>query len=123
MSVLAEIYGKESFWQVLFVTCLIGGGTAWITGHTLANNWRSLTQTIFYLLLLGAAVRFVHFALFQAELFSWRAYLADTGFLILVGGLSWRLALVQRMVRQYRWLYERAGPFAWREKPQQGGKS
>ena len=118
MSMLADIYGKESFLQVLFVTCLIGGGTAWITGHTLANNWRSLAQTIFYLLLLGAAVRFVHFALFQAPLFSWPAYLADTSFLIVVGGLSWRLALVQRMVRQYRWLYERAGPFGWREKRQ-----
>lgn len=123
MAAFAVLYGKESFLQVLFVTCLIGGGTAWIAGHTLANNWRPLTQTILYLLLLGAAVRFVHFALFHAKLFSIPAYLSDTAFVVLAGGVSWRLARVQRMVRQYRWLYERNGPFAWRERAPQKGEN
>jgi len=120
---LAILYGKESRLQVLFVTCILGGGAAWMAGHTLANNWRPFAQTLFYLLLLGAAVRFVHFALFQAELFSLRAYLADTAFLIVAGGVSWRLARVQRMVSQYRWLYERNGLFSWRERVRQPGEN
>lgn len=120
---LAALYGKESLFQVFFVTCILGGGAAWMAGHTLANNWKPFAQTLFYLVLLGAAVRFVHFALFQAELFSLRAYLADTAFLILAGGISWRLARVERMVSQYRWLYERNGPFAWRERVPQSGKN
>jgi hypothetical protein len=65
---------------------------------------------------LGAAVRFVHFALFQGELLSLRSYMADTAFLILVGGLSWRFTGTTRMVNQYRWLYERTGPFTWRNR-------
>ena len=120
---LAALYGKESLFQILFVTCILGGGAAWMAGHTLANNWRPFAQALFYLLLLGAAVRFVHFALFQGELFSLPAYLADTAFIIFVGGMSWRLAQVQRMVSQYRWLYERNGLFAWRERVRQTGEN
>lgn len=116
MTLLAALYGKESLLQILFVTCFIGGGAAWVTGHTLADSWRSFPQTLFYLLLLGAAVRFAHFALFHAEIFSWKAYLSDTAFLVLAGGVSWRLAHVRRMVSQYRWLYEQNGPFMWRER-------
>jgi uncharacterized protein DUF6867 len=123
MDWLASLYGKESLLQILFVTCMIGGGAAWIAGHTLADSWRSFSQTLFYLLLLGAAVRFAHFALFQADVFSLKAYLSDTAFLILAGGVSWRLSRVKRMVSQYRWLYERSGPFTWRERGPQSGES
>jgi hypothetical protein len=117
------LHEEPSIWQFFFVTCILGGGAAWMAGHTLANNWKPFAQTLFYLVLLGAAVRFVHFALFQAELFSLRAYLADTAFLILAGGVSWRLARVQRMVSQYRWLYERNGLFSWRERVRQPGEN
>lgn len=112
----ASLYSNETPLQILFVTCLIGGGAAWATGHTLADSWRSFGKTLFYLLLLGAAVRFTHFALFQGELLSFQAYLSDTVFLIIVGGLSWRLTRVTRMVNQYRWLYERTGPLTWRKR-------
>jgi hypothetical protein len=51
--------------------------------------------------------------------------LSDAAFLLAVGGLSWRLTRVRRMVAQYRWLYERAGLLGWRERttPQAGGKN
>jgi len=110
------LYGKESALQVLFVTGLLGGFAAWATGRALANSWRSFGRAILYLCLLGAAVRFVHFALFQGELLSLPSYLADTAFLTAVGGLAWRLTRARRMVVQYHWLYERAGPFSWRER-------
>jgi hypothetical protein len=115
-------YGEENALQAFFVTCLIGGFAAWATGRAMADTWRSFAHAGFYLLLLGAAIRFVHFALFQGELFSLPAYLADTAFLLTVGGFAWRLTRARRMVRQYRWLYERAGPLSWRERrtPQSG---
>ena len=62
-------YADENALQVLFVTCLLGGGAAWATGRALADSWRPFGQAIVYLLLLGAAVRFAHFALFQGKLF------------------------------------------------------
>lgn len=122
-ALFASFYGNEFVLQVLFVTCLLGGGAAWIAGHTLADSWRSFSQTLLYLLLLGAAVRFVHFALFQAPLFSIPGYLSDTAFLVLAGGVSWRLARVRRMVNQYRWLYEQTGLFTWRERATQNGEN
>lgn len=115
-TLFANFYAQETPLQILFVTCLIGGGAAWATGHALADTWRSFGKTLFYLLLLGAAVRFVHFALFEGELLSLRAYAADTAFLVLAGGLSWRLTRTKRMVNQYRWLYERTSPLTWRKR-------
>ena len=122
-SFFGNLYGKESLLQALFVTCVLGGGAAWATGRALANTWRPFSQAVVYLLLLGAAVRFAHFALFQGLLLSLPAYLLDTAFLFVAGGLSWRLTHARRMATQYRWLYERTGPFTWRERaPQAGGK-
>jgi uncharacterized membrane protein YcaP (DUF421 family) len=123
MSALAAIYGKESLAQIFFVTIILGGGAAWMAGHTLANSWRSFRQTAFYLLLLTAAVRFVHFALFQGALFSLSAFLADAVFVIAAGAISWRFTRASRMVAQYRWLYERTGLFTWREKARQTGEN
>jgi hypothetical protein len=119
------LYAGENVMQVFFVTCLLGGGAAWATGRALADSWRPFGQAVAYLLLLGAAVRFAHFALFQGKLFSLFSSVLDTTFLLAIGGLSWRLTRVRRMVAQYRWLYERAGPLSWRERtaPQADGKN
>jgi hypothetical protein len=82
----------------------------------MAETWRPFWQLAAYMLLLGGAVRFVHFALFEGELLSVPSYLADMLYLLLVGSLSWRMTYAHRMVTQYRWLYERSGPFGWRER-------
>jgi hypothetical protein len=116
-SLFDSLYANENALQVFFVTCVLGGGAAWATGRALADSWRPFGQAVVYLLLLGAAVRFAHFALFQGRLFSLPPYFSDAAFLLAVGGLSWRLTRVRRMVAQYRWLYERAGPLSWRERP------
>jgi uncharacterized protein DUF6867 len=123
-SLFDSLYANENALQVFFVTCLLGGGAAWATGRALADTWRPFGQAILYLLLLGAAIRFAHFALFQGELLSLPSYASDATFLLVVGGLSWRLTRARRMVMQYRWLYERTSPFTWRERrsPQAGGK-
>ncbi|MCZ7660961.1 MAG: hypothetical protein M5U07_25560 [Xanthobacteraceae bacterium] len=114
---MGELYGTETWLQVFFVTGLLGGGAAWMTGRALAQTWRPYWQAIVYSVLLGGAVRFIHFALFEAELLSLPSYLVDTLFLIVVASLSFRIARTTQMVTQYRWLYERASPVTWRDRP------
>jgi hypothetical protein len=114
---MGEIYATETWLQILLVSGIIGGGAAWLSGRAITHTWRPLGHVIGYMLLLGAGVRFVHFALFQADLLSLPSYAVDTLFLVLVGCLSWRLTRATQMVTQYKWLYERAGPFTWRPRP------
>jgi len=113
---MGGVYEHETVLQVLFVTSILGGLAAWATGKALAETWRPYVQLVGYMILLGGAVRFVHFALFQGELLSLPSYLADMVYLLAVGSISYRLTRVHRMVTQYRWLFERRGPFSWRER-------
>jgi hypothetical protein len=36
--------------------------------------------------------------------------------LLVIGSLGFRYYRARQMTRQYRWLYERTGPFSWRER-------
>ena len=110
------LYESESIRQVLLVTGAIGGGAAWLTGRAIAATWRPFWHVAVYALLLGAAVRFVHFALFEATLLSPASYAADTVYLLILSTLSWRATRAAQMATQYYWLYERSGPMTWRSK-------
>ena len=116
-----QIYASESPLQVLLVTGLIGGGAAWLAGRAIAGTWRPFWHVIGYMALLGAAVRFVHFALFEADLLAPLSYAADTAFLLVVGALGWRITRAGQMATQYAWLYERTSPLTWRQKPAMDG--
>jgi hypothetical protein len=110
------LYIGEGWFEIAFVTGVLGGLAAWATGRAIAETWRPYYQLVAYMALLGAAVRFIHFALFDAYLLSLPSYLTDMFYLLAVGSLAYRMTLVHRMITQYRWLYERAGPFSWRER-------
>ncbi len=111
---MGELYASETPLQVLLVTGAIGGGAAWLTGRAIASTWRPFWHVVVYIVLLGAAVRFVHFALFQADLIAPASYAADTLYLLALGALSWRMTRAAQMATQYYWLYERSGPLSWR---------
>ena len=113
---MAGLYGSESWLQVAFVTGIIGGGAAWLTGHAIAATWRPFWHAVIYTLLLGCAVRFVHFALFEGTLLSPASYGADTLYLLVLSALGWRVTRAAQMAAQYYWLYERTGTFTWRAK-------
>jgi hypothetical protein len=114
---MGELYRNESVLNVALVTFLLGGGAAWLAGRAIAETWRPIRHAIAAMLLLGAAVRFVHFALFQAELLSLPSYIADAAFLLVTGCLAWRATRARQMATQYPWLYTRTGPLTWRRVP------
>jgi hypothetical protein len=114
---MEHIYESESLLQVVLITGLIGGGAAWLAGRAIAHTWRPFWHVIGYMALLGGAVRFVHFALFEADLLAPLSYAADTAFLLCVGSLGWRVTRTAQMVTQYAWLYERTSPVTWRHRP------
>ena len=111
-----DIYADESPLQVALVTVLIGGGAAWLAGRAIAQTWRPFWHMVLYMALLGAAVRFVHFALFDGSLLAPASYAADALVLLICGALSWQAARAAQMATQYYWLYERSSPLTWRRR-------
>lgn len=114
---MSELYPTQSPLEVLFVTGFLGGGAAWLAGRAIAQTWRPLWQVVCYMAILGAAVRFAHFALFDAQLLSLAGFAADTFYVLALGCLSWRVTRTTQMVRQYPWLYERVNLVSWRDRP------
>jgi hypothetical protein len=111
-----DLYANETFLQIVLVTGVIGGGAAFLAGRAIAQTWRPFWHVVGYMLVLGAAVRFVHFALFGAVLLSPPSYAMDTCYLLLVGAFAWRMMRAAQMATQYYWLYARTGPLTWRER-------
>jgi len=88
----------------LLVTVVLGGGAAWQAGRAIAQTWRPWWQAVLYMFLLGAAVRFIHFALFDGTLLSLGAYGLDTAVAIGFAALGFRITRGRQMARQYGFL-------------------
>ena len=112
---MGPLYDGESILQVVLLTVVIGGAAAALSGRAIALAWRPPWQVAVAALLLGAAARFFHFALFQGELLSLPSYACDTAIFVIAGMLAWRATRSRQMVQQYPWLYARSGPLGWRE--------
>lgn len=110
------LYEESSIWLFLLITVIMGGWAAWMTGRAMALTWRPFWQLVAYLLILAGAVRFIHFALFEGTLLSLHYYLVDAVVILAIGALGFRYVRARQMTTQYRWLYERTGPFSWRER-------
>ncbi len=112
---MAELLGN-SLAVFIGVTVILAGGAAYLMGQALGATWRPVWQVVGYAILLGFADRFIIYALFEGELTSLGGYVVDTLVLIAVALFAYRVTRVHKMVTQYPWLYEKAGPFAWRDK-------
>jgi len=110
------LYEEASIWQFFFVTCLLGGWAAWMTGKASAQTWRTPLQLFLYLLGLGIGIRFIHHALFGGTMFSLQYYVVDTIVLMVLGFLGYRYTRTNQMVTQYHWLYEKVSPLSWKAK-------
>lgn len=95
---------------------LLACGAAWITGKSCAQTWRSLPVLVVYGLLLGLGVRFLHFALYAAPMFSFKHYILDTLVLIAVASFGYQFKRTNQMTSQYHWLYEKTSPLTWRNR-------
>ena len=116
--------------SLLALTFIMFGGGGFMMGQALADTWRPWWQIVPYSALLALGNNFLGFALFEGaffidSLFSKGAqplsqaileYVIDFVVILAFAGLGFRLTQVRKMPAQYPWLYERVGPFSWREK-------
>jgi hypothetical protein len=112
------LYEDESFGIFVLVTIVLGGGAAVLAGRAIAATWRPWWQVVIYMLILGGAVRFIHFALFGGTLLSLHYYAVDSAVCLAAGLVGFRAARVSQMVTQYRWINISDGSLRWRRKAQ-----
>jgi hypothetical protein len=118
---LKLLYEENSLWVFVLVTIVLGGGAAALTGRAIAATWRPWWHVIPLTLLLGAAVRFLHFALFDGTLLSLQYYVADTAVCLMCGLIGFRLMRVSQMVTCYGWINERKDFYNWRRRAPANG--
>jgi hypothetical protein len=114
-------YDGNSFGVFVLLTLVLGGGAAALTGRAIAAAWRPWWHVVPLTLLLGAAVRFLHFALFSGNLSSLTYYAADTAVCLAAGLIGFRLMRVAQMVRCYGWINERGDLYTWRRRETPAG--
>jgi Domain of unknown function (DUF6867) len=110
------LHEEGSFGVFLLVTVILGGGAAFLAGRAVAATWRPWWQVAAYMFILGGAVRFFHYALFQGTLLSLHYYFVDTLVCMVAGYLGFRSQRARQMVTQYRWINGPSGPMRWRRK-------
>lgn len=106
----------ESAADFIVVTLFLGGGAAWLTGKAVARGWGPLWHLVVYGLLLAAAVRFCHFALFGDALIDPEPAAAEAVFLVSLAALGFRSVRRRQMTVQYGWMFEPAGRLSWRRR-------
>jgi hypothetical protein len=107
------LYEEAYIGLFLLVTVVLGGGAAWLAGRAIAATWRPWWHVVGYMLILGAAVRFMHFALFEGTLLSAQYYVVDTVVCLIFGFLGFHMTRVAQMTTQYSWINERKGFLRW----------
>ena len=109
------IYEDDALRSFLLFTVLLGGGAAWLAGRAIAQTWRPWWSAVGYMLILGLAVRFFHYALFSGTLLSLHYYVVDTAILIGMATLGFRARRQAQMARQYGFLIASAAADAARQ--------
>jgi hypothetical protein len=116
--------------SVLALTVVMFGAGGFLMGQVVADTWRPWWHVLPYGALLAIANQFLGFALFGGpfvvdSLVSTASlplgsaifgYLVEFAIIVAFALVAFRATRVRRMTTQYPWLYERAGPFAWRQK-------
>ena len=113
-------YDDNSLGVFLLLTVTLGGGAAVLTGRAIAASWRPWWRVLPPMLLVGAAVRFLYFALYGGTLLSLKYYAIDTAVCLVCGLLGFRAKRTSQMVTSYGWLNAPAGLLTWRRKAAPG---
>ena len=103
MSLFQTLYdaGPNGLWIFLLVSVIMGASTAFVSGKAIAETWRPFWQGLVYALVIGLAVRFIHFALFQEVLLSAKNYVIDCTVLLVAVVAGYRITRRRQMVQQY----------------------
>ena len=67
---MLSLFVEDTLAVFVIMTVVIGGGAAYLAGRNLASRWRPWWMPAAYMVLLGFALRFFHYALFNGNLFS-----------------------------------------------------
>ena len=108
---------EVTFWEFLLVTVALAGGAAYLTGRAVARTWLTNLNLFVYMVLLTAATRFIHFALFDGTLLSPYYYMVDLIVLMAIALLGKRITRAGQMATQYSFIYQRTGPLSWAKRP------
>lgn len=111
-----ETHGLNGLWIFVAVTLVMGGAAALAAGRAVADGWGDARFVVFYAALLGLAVRFIQYALFEQPLLSLPTYLIDAAILLGLAYLGYRMRRATQMARQYPWLYDKTSPVSCRSK-------
>ena len=104
-------YGLRSF----VILTVLAAAAAWAIGAAFAKSWSPLWLIAPAAAVLSAAVRFLHFSLFQEELLSLHFYLVILIVTLAVSWVSYKSARARQMATQYSWAFAQAG-LGWRER-------
>lgn len=109
------IYTAEDggLFHFILLSILIGGVLALAAGRAIAGTWRSFWIVPVYMLVLAAAVRFLHYALFGEELLNLQFYIVSFIIVLAASAYGYRAERSRQMSTQYSWLYTRSGPLGW----------
>ena len=96
--------GPNGIWVFILVSMLMGASTAFVAGRAIAETWRPFWHAVTYALVVGLAVRFIHFALFQEVLVSAGNYFIDCAVLIAAATAGYTATRRRQMLQQYDFL-------------------
>jgi hypothetical protein len=111
-----DLLSGDSLLHIFFITIVLGCGCAWLAGRAIALTWRPVAMVFGAAILMGLAVRFIHFALFEETLLAPVTLVVEIAVLFAIALLAYRRTRALQMVRQYYWLYESNGPLGWKSR-------
>jgi hypothetical protein len=103
----------SGFWVFLLLTLVLGGAAAIASGRALAKTWSPAALIVPSMIVLAAAVRFLHFALYEEELFSIQYYLVSLVIVLAAAFAGYRSMRARQMATQYSWAFQKSG-LSWR---------
>jgi hypothetical protein len=94
---------------IFLLLTILGAAAAMATGRAMAGTWTPEWLIVPGMIALSAAVRFLHFALFQEDLFSLHYYVVTLIVMIVVAVYGYRAMRARQMATQYSWAFTRSG--------------
>jgi hypothetical protein len=105
------LYEEASIWQFLFITLILGGWAAWMTGRACAQTWRPYLTLVVYLLALGHGGSFhPSCAVRGNDVLVALLHRRHIILMVIGGTLGYRYTRTNQMVSQYHWLYDKVSP-------------